>query len=337
MSRIRLACLVVLTSVAVYADSAIRHVSVSDEDRFVSCISEVLGKPVMPRWMGRTRLEVRCPAGRQELIDALRLVNTAVVDAGDWMVLTPLRYYTTGTKFDVPQWKRLQILTRPHIWNVPTSRPLTPREQSELASQVLHSIRGVPIDISASLEQGIPGELPPRPDDETSVREVFVTLDAHRLSSSAQETIVAVVTGGYFGAESRLAVGEVRDGRLVLLWDSPLFWGWRLALGYNDVDGDGVEDILLDSNYGNARNPVHMLTIVTRDGVELTRQKDCELESALWDEAGSFCPIVADSMTLVAGDRGTKNIRVEGSLKDSKSYLYRLVNERFVRRNRTAR
>src|SRR5207249_2605810 len=106
------------------------------------------------------------------------------------------------------------------------------------------------------------------------------------------------------------------------------------ALGYKDVDGDGVQEILLWSDHGNARDPTHMLSILTRDGTELTRQDDCRLDTPLWDKAGSLCPIVGDSMELVRGNGRTTDILVKGLLSDRtpKTYRYRLVAGHYVPR-----
>jgi hypothetical protein len=69
--------------------------------------------------------------------------------------------------------------------------------------------------------------------------------------------------------------------------------------------------------------------ILNRDGVEVSRQEKCVLESPLWDKEGSMCPIVADNTTFVAGRGKTKDIVATGLFDDAtgrKTYRYRLVN-----------
>jgi hypothetical protein len=213
---------------------------------------------------------------------------------------------------------------------------LKPEETAAVGREVLAAMRPVQLVVASGLEQDIPGERIAGPDGETAVKQLFLRIDARRVPEGRPEPVVAVLTGAPYGSQSRLAYGEMRNGRFELLWDSPLFGGWRLRIGYNDVDNDGTEEILLFSESGRPPDTFNLLSILDRNGRELTRQRNCYQDEPTWEE-GALCPVVGGEMELVPSSDGrTKDIEVKGSWVpgnwDEREYRYHLEGGRYVGR-----
>jgi hypothetical protein len=121
---------------------------------------------------------------------------------------------------------------------------------------------------------------------------------------------------GYPNGWRRLIYGELVNGRFELKWDSPILCGYRPALRFEDVDGDGTEEIAVLSTFG--RHDM-MMSIFSVKGEELTRQPQCVTD---WTdkEHGIACPVVAEDISFENGAGGRKDIVVEGSGEG----LYRL-------------
>jgi len=127
------------------------------------------------------------------------------------------------------------------------------------------------------------------------------------------------------GERGRFVYGEIRDGRYVMLWDSPLFCA-RGNPDFEDVNGDGQDEILFWAHTsGNMAYPI--LVIFDRNGRELTRGKDdnaCANGSEGW-----ACEIEGSDISLENAADGRKEIQVSGGT-DGKNHVFRLVDGVFV-------
>jgi hypothetical protein len=214
---------------------------------------------------------------------------------------------------------------------------LTPEEERRVVREVFDKLRTVPGYLSPEADQrGIYG--PPSPDGETAILEITLWLDVHRLKPGSPPSVVAVQANGMYGDYGRMAYAELRDGTYRVLWDSPLFVAGDMAIGYLDLDGDGVEEVLLRNNYGRAANGT-AVSAFTREGVELTRRCDQyfdELPGCYGGQAAATCPIVGSEVEIDELRNGTRDIigreytgQLGGPL--GKKMRYRLIKGHYAR------
>lgn len=333
-NRLTVLTLLLLCVCAAHAWS-IEHVGLSRTDRFLLCSRGLLGKPVyrdsvMFRGPGQ-EIDIPCGTSREALVEELRGSRTDrdpeeihIVDLPDAVFLVPFRVWVRTT------WKKLLIGTEVKNWDgVPDSRNLSPDEQAAISGVILSEARTTPL-----VAPSMPGS-----DGETAAIEVRLWLDAHRLAGATGVEAVIGILGEPNGS-GRLIYGELRKGRYECLWDSPLFDAYSLQIGYRDMDGDGIQEILLSSQRVSlsTHTPTRtMLTIFDRQGHELTRQEGCvsELRSGYTEEGGA-CPIEAESIEFDPRPDGKRDILVSGRIGDppevssEKVFRYSLVNGRYV-------
>jgi hypothetical protein len=324
------------------------HLGLSRSDEFLECAKRLFVTNVLADWFGGETFPPRCPESRPELEGYLARRGYKPLNAGGQLYLMPERRFRGDLLYAPIVWKRLQIVPAIEQWEIPGSRKLSPQEKATVAEQILAAMRPVPLFVGSQVEQGTPDERIASPDGETAMRQLFLWIDARRLKAVSCESVIAVLTSEGIGGTSRLAYGEVRDGRLRVLWDSPLFLGFLLNMGYRDVNGDATEEILLWSKWGNSLEGRQLLTILDIKGNELTRQEqDCgaapstgEWYSVVLPEVREkqavFCPIIADEMELVRSSDG-KNLEIlaEGvwhpDAESQRRCRYRLKRGRYVR------
>lgn len=334
--------LVLLTG-ALWAQPAtgVERLGLSQYDEVLLCARQAFGKPVIG-FDGWPRIaDVKCATTAGEMREAFTAKGLRVLELRDWVYLVPEdRFHPEALKSPVPEpfsWKRLEIVRRLERFRLnPGSRHLTPEEERTASAGVFGQIRMVPKGIGAAADQrDIYG--PASPDGETAVMEMALWLDAHRLASSLPEAIVAFLARGTYGGYGRLAYGEIRDGRYEMLWDSPLFYAANLSLGYSDVDGDGVDDILVSNWYGNGR--AEALSIFSRTGVELTRRNPCDefvlkpgMESRYGGQEAATCPVVGTEIEIAAPVNGRKDLLVQGyGASEPQTLRYRLQGGHYMK------
>ena len=114
-------------------------------------------------------------------------------------------------------------------------------------------------------------------------------------------------------------------------WDSPLlkalFWG----LGYEDLDGDGVKEIVFRSDLSKEGR---FYSIFDTAGHELSRQKVCERDSLdMYDEATGVCAILCRGLDIQSPGRdGKRDLLVYGApdAKGDKPVRLHLTGGRFL-------
>lgn len=292
-----------------HAQPNIQRYGMTKKDEFRLCAAKVFGKPLL---LARHTMNivVPCPTGKEELIKQLEAKQVQVIDFEDVLYLLDV-----GPLFKEfpPTWSYLSEETEAECWGaIPGSRQLDEKQRESVAQQIIQNTRPVPI--ATPRESG--------PDGETGEIKYHVYLDAHHLSSRIPESIIAIV--GDINGPSRLVYGELRSGRYQILWESALFSGMHLKLGYADVNGDGVEEILLGSTFG-WRGEGELLIILDRKGVELTRNNDDCNPPLDYSEEESTCPIKGASISLEDGVGKMKDIVVKGSTEsDTQDARYRL-------------
>jgi hypothetical protein len=297
-----------------------RHLQDSPADQLVSCVARTLGKPVYAEpEIGRLApADGRCDVQADGLAAWLKghQILLATAPPGQPGYLFPSRRVGLDNLIgDRIFWSKLSIVPRAeHVGNREGAHNVADADLQPFAQQFLRAARPAPIYAPIAPEAGT----------DTATLDYRIGLMQRRMKPDGPETVIALL--GVQGDPHRLAYGEIVDGTLHVRWDSPVFSGWLLDIGFSDVNGDGEDEIVIGYAVG-ANGTGEALTVFDRSGTELTRQTDCEL-SLIWNPMGEVCPIVGTDMQLVPSDDGhTKDILVQAT----KQRRYRLKNGRYQR------
>lgn len=304
-------------------DAAVEHLGFATVDNYLICARQVLGKPVFrdPASLRRPPA-LGCPTSRVELVADLTGREETLVETDEWTFVYPALFLKRSGPSRPPiAWTRLKLSIEAQNWTgIPDTRALTARELGMVRQYAVRDTRTTPVYTHDS------------PDSDGTVNaDYLLRSTAVRLKTAQTESIVSVV--GRPGLTARLVYGELRDGQYEIHWDSPLFYAWLLEVGFEDVDGDGVKDILIKSGYGTSAPQEVMLTIFDQKGHELTRQSYCDFDLTWGYEATELvCPIVAQEITLADAQGGKRDLLVRA--KDSRERLtlhrYSLREGRYV-------
>jgi hypothetical protein len=304
-------------------DDTFRRIQVSKADEVLLCERERLGRPVIPSPLWTMSVEDVPCTDEATFRKALRSRGIEPFDAGDFFYLVSRRFLSgPGALFEV-RWKRVRIEPKFSNWgSLEGSRTLSSDELQTIGLKILAIARTVPLAFPYNAG----------PDGETAVIPLNVRVDAHSWPSGA-ESVVSIIGGD----TARLVYGEMRDGHYVALWESPLFRAMRLGLGYEDVTGDGVPEILLQSACCGGTLAGWSVTIFTTEGDELSRQENCTPDIPWPSPTGAACPITALSIRLDEATKGARDLLVTGVSDpeapdwETRTYRYTLVNKRYVR------
>jgi hypothetical protein len=194
----------------------------------------VFGKPVVEGTHASVPNRGGCPESRAALVDVLRWERDAVPVENDAWVYLANRYHLqppSGTP--LIGWKRFRLnIKAENNWpGIDGSRPLGSEEPSLVARAIIDETR--PVRVALPHDAG--------PDGVTSEGNYFIRINARRLKRGGGEGVAAIV--GLPG-DCRLVYGEIRQAKYTPLWDSRLFPA-NPGLRYKDLDGDGVDEILV--------------------------------------------------------------------------------------------
>jgi hypothetical protein len=296
----------------------IEHLGMWTTDRALVCAGKLFEKPVVRSHQTYFLDEFPCPDSKQGFIDILNQKLLVSFESDDFVYLMPSQDWVRDTK-----WRRLRLVSRVKNWETfPGSRNLPTEEQEQIRKVIFKVARTAPV--APPWEAG--------PDGDTAMVENVLCLDVHRLSPE-KESVIAI-----WGQESnvrRLVYGELSTKGYAPKWDSPLFDGLFLELGYKDMDGDGVKEILL---WSDLLPSAKLLTVFDRNGRELTRQAKCEIPGLVgYDQSSGVCPIVGGSMHIDDPQPdGKRDLLVEewigavGTPEFDVAQRFRLVDGRYV-------
>jgi hypothetical protein len=305
------------------------HPQMSADDRFALCAREVFGKPVLrDRWRPWPDASIPCPASKDAIRAALVRVHQRLLEFDTFVFTVAERRLGPALNPIVEylqlHWERMELAEPIGWWGAPQPPPWPAEELQRVGREMLRVARPVPL-------------LTPSDGDRAGVATVYrpVSIDVHQIAPG-RERVIGVLWNDErrMGGEARLVYGERRDGALELLWDSPLFRAEHLLLGYNDMDRDGVEEILISDGLEGAS-----LVVFTIAGDELSRQGWCRPDVGVlpvshpWD--ANVCPIIAEDIQIDGEVSGPKQLLVTNPYEwyggRPRTFRYRLIDGRYRR------
>jgi hypothetical protein len=294
---------------------AAEHVGLGSTDKFLQCVAKVFGKRAWTTAWKNPGEDVVCPVPKGVLIKDLKEKGFSVVEEKSFVLLVPSGMMPGGGGYVSFRTAHFNIETQVAAFEprVSGSRSLNTAEMDAAAKVILRESRPVPI---APVDLGEPGGV-------VKVR-ILLQLDAHRLKPDV-ESVIGIL--GEPRGDKRIIYGELRAGRYHMLWDSPLVGGGDFGLGYQDLDGDGVQEILASAR---AYTDGTALAVFSAEGRELTRQ-ECPADMG-GDASGSACPIVGREVTFESLPGGRRDIlavpyRSDGGIRPDR---YILTGGRYV-------
>jgi len=320
--------------------SAIRHIGRSNFEPTLDCIRRVYGKPAI--WDASVRfwkepVIPECPASRPALVDTLAAFGFRIFDAQDFVFIIASKLFQPQDPLDRPhaqlKWTKIKI-----HFNLQTlhENDETPANAREIATEILQRARMIPFNMSAVMNDGFPtpGAV------ETDLN---IALWVGQLGPKLGQSVIALINDRPDFSTARMVYGEMRDGKYVMLWDSPLFNVRHADVYFRDVNGDGTKEIVIESmSYGVKEYP--MLVIFDKDGRETSRQGKCDTTIAadkdFMPEDGT-CAIFGKDVQFSGdmrapqdpedeGGRAPEDIYVRDWYGDGKNHAFKVANGAYV-------
>jgi hypothetical protein len=283
MSHSKLSAAVVALAIGLtQTGGEIVHVQESPADRFVACVARTLGTRVFADGeLGRAVSKLEgCDVSRDGLAAWLKAheVILASTPAGKPAYLYPASYLSFGPVGQRVTWRTLSIEPKFETYTVlEGAAPVAADRVASFGAHFLEAARPAPVDAPGKAVAGT----------EMASVSYRVALMQRRMRPDGPEAVLALL--GVQDGPVRLAYGEIVDGALHVRWDSPVFSSRLLQMGFQDVTGDGEDEIV--AAYAEGANATSLaLFIFDRTGRELTRQEDCYFVFD-WEPAGHVCPI----------------------------------------------
>ena len=305
LAAITILCPAVLAAQA-GRDEGIKHHEYGPLDRFHACAASVLKRHVLTySAMGREFENVKCSPDEKQYRDELTSKGPYLaVTNNEWALIVPssllfVKDTPIGTKKTILErpWRRLRVDVP--ITNYANSEfSLTSTQLSALKAQLLNVARFVPIEDASEGFQ-----------DETAVFRLWYQVYILRLRENGPPSVVilerqsnvpsnlpeASLENDQFWLDNgRIIYGEMQDGKVRLIWDSPVVQvRYMKNLEFQDVDGDGNKEILVDGSLNEGKYEWRTLSIFNVDGEEITRQP-CKENSFSWYDnpyGDRACPI----------------------------------------------
>jgi hypothetical protein len=284
----------------------VKHFGVSDVTEFSFCAEKVLHKHVIlhPNLPLKQLVSLCSTQSADEFRTSLTADKVAVKEDGDWAYLIPASYFGPWEGYtpeaDKLRWKRFHVgisIANADLKARQTELELQPEALSKLRDQILEQVRFVPV-------------FEPRTQSENEVAQMAFTLRVYvrHIRKDGPPSVVILLKGAEdTDVDGRIVCGQQQgDGSFQLLWDSPIVIAKLAAISFLDVDGDGVEEIVLHSAYPAGMRDLEAMSVFDIRGNELTRYLTSIVESANprcavpdlygYSAADGACPIVADAV-----------------------------------------
>jgi hypothetical protein len=298
---------------------AATHYNISQTDKLTECVRSVLYKPVL-WWRGLWKItsQVGCPADSKQLLARLQSAQVKVFQDSDWVYLFDAEAFPPWSP-DVPEVKKIHwqsISTKVRAYNdVSSPLRLNEAELSQVRAEVIRDARTFWIEAPYAAD---------------GVESVALSLEIRAVTaqnkSGARFTAV-LYSGGDQSESGRLVYGEWREGKYSVRWDSPLVPSFHATLSLKDMDADGRDEIIIESETAEGMHSYPLLVAFNQNGEELTRQAtDCN-DYGDGPEGGA-CPIHGLAIEIVAtpGVGEDLDILVRTDTRKSKLVRYHLIH-----------
>jgi hypothetical protein len=343
-----LASFSVVFSSNTFAD--IRHIGVSPEQEFLVCAQKVLGKVVL--WQdifygarGADNIpKVACPMGRDEFIAALQQDEAiSVFEDGPFAFLVTTGYSAQRkpNTFYEYKFKTLPILFNVRQVQREGSRKIPEEELQKIARAVLRETRGV--EVLEAIGNS-PGSGCTAAQDQIRVE---LDVEARSMGKDGPQAVISALRASPCDDENepkpenpsdlmRLTYGEMKNGSYEMKWDSPLLCARSDWLTFRDLNGDGVDEIVIWPSNGqrveqwnSEDESAYRAGVVAFDwtGNELTRAKFCSEYTAYSEERA--CPILAKKVEFQPAKSGGRLDLVTTEWWDSAFFGFKAPQHRF--------
>lgn len=300
----------------------IKHFGVSEASQFVSCAEKILHKHVLlhPNLPLKQVTSLCANQSATEFRSSLESNSVALREDGNWVYLLPARYFgpwnSDTLEGEKLRWKKFHVevsIANADPKDQQTEMQLRAEALTKIREQVLEQARFFPI-------------FEPHTQTEGETAQVGIVLRAyvrHAKKDDPASLVLLMSEAADWAGDGRLVYGEQQgDGSFQLLWDSPIVVARLAQISFLDVDGDGIEEIVLRSSYPAGMRDLEAMYVFDIHGSELTRTLTTAVETVKphcaipdlygYSAADGACPIVGDSVDFdyshgppydIAGDR----------------------------------
>jgi hypothetical protein len=324
---------------AVVCAQAPRHIGLTKTDAFVLCAQRTFGKPIIvenyPVFGDRVK-DLSCAARTGELVESLTSHRLKVFEAGDWVFVMGSGGFDPRVAPENPgrvQWTDVRVNPDIENYRLVEVRTLSDTELQRIGQTIFSGSRVIPVSVPLDLRAS--PIVRSSAEGDTMVVRPLLLLAARSLGHGAIESVVGLWLGAG-GQPGRLVYGEMMNGRYEMLWDSPLFPVWQGNMFFADVNGDGVQEIVVRGLTGVGRDTDRWMTIFDIHGNELTRQRPCDVGDLFdYEPEGIACSIAARDVSLRPNSDGTKKEIWATDPPDLApgTYRFRLEGGRFIMSN----
>lgn len=317
-------------TVACCAQDKMLRLGESPQTQAIACMQRVLGKQVLLTRIPplETTFKGGCPEGRAELLQLLKSQSlpVSVMEEDNWALLVPSYclppWRTYVDEFEKIHWKHFRVEATAKLGDSQQSQgTLSPDQLRQLKEQVLKQARFVQV-YDPRTKGG----------EETAVIPLSLEVYLRRLRPTGPRSVVVVLRQQENAVPGRLIYGEETEtGSFRLLWESPVIIAHMMALEFEDVDSDGIEEVVIHSIEPSGMRMFNVMTVFNIAGKEITRHLPCEtpVDGYGYSAADGTCPIVGEAVEF--DDSTTPwSILVDGLLPDLKSAVFKYRNGAYV-------
>lgn len=289
-----LAGMIALSASLALALPSVKHIGESKADAVSACIDAVTGSRVMfySGFGGRfAALQCNPKQDRAQLIAGIEAQGFHVITNDGWILLVPNEFYEEGQWPFRVSWRSLQV----QIEIEPS--PDSPQQISGEALKALKSALPAEARLIPVLDNDSKPEGPAA---------VLLRYQLYAFQKAPEKSVfVAILRQGEFESYGRVIYGEILGNQINVQWDSPIVEVNSANVSFQDVNGDGDEEIIIQSMaaVGAHGGGWDVLTIFDHLGREITRQPDCKwMRNDAQLAMAQACPIAGSSVQLKIND-----------------------------------
>ncbi len=278
------------------ASAEIKHMGYAEVDKWRACAESVFKKHVLLFYVEDIAEQaVLCPAISEEaFVTSLRASDYVVLMDQDWVFLVPRRTLSiviSPGRVQSP-WKAIRVEVDLEDKSSKADKRLNIDQLAQLRNALLQDARLIPVYTSEKTEF-----------QETAVVSLRYEVYVSQLTHEGPTSVVVVLREADQGSDlGRVIYGELQGEKVSLKWDSPVVQVRNLEVNFQDVNGDGTDEIVLTGKYhlGVTISELTTLSILDHEGNEITRQ-DCRFVPLFDAYHERACPIAGEVVDVDCG------------------------------------